>query len=408
MVKFFVEGNFFYAFCILTFFSFVLYFGTLAGFKNANSDFPNYYVSAQLLMDGNLNKAYSTAEFDKEIKKLNPNAQGLFVMYPPGTSVIMLPFLNNKLLDAKIIWVIFSTALIAILFYILIFLLGIKKWHTLFIIAGAGFNLVNDLILGQVYIFTVVVTIIAVVAIFRNKQITSGILLGIVASLKLYPLLFIPILFFKKKFKLAISLIIAFLIINLFVFYLCGADVFISFFESFKINYIQKKVAGIVPISIQYQSIEALKNILINTDSISDFSKNCMLIISKIWTPLWGLILASTLFLHRKSKHFLEISFACILLFLLVTEVGSATYHLLLIMPVFALIFYNRLISNKIQIVLFLWWFVIGFFPTIYLKLNIENLIFDFNRLWLLTVFCIVFFIGIYNSEKNLTKETVS
>ena len=402
MIKNFIQGNIFFAFCLISLLLFIIFFGTRAGFRNANSDFPNYYVSAKMLLNGTLDNAYKINEFNVEIKKLNPNAQGLFVMYPPATSIIMLPLLSYNLLEAKKIWVIISSIFIALILYLLIYSLGINKWHSFFIIAGAGFNLVNDLMLGQVYIFTVLFTTIAIILILRNKQITPGILLGVIASLKLFPLLFVPFFIFKKKYKLAFTLLGSFFMMNLCVFFLCGEDVFNSFFEAFKINYFQNKVAGITPISIQYQSLEAFKNIVIFSNSFSDFTKQSVLFISKIWAPFWAIILGTILILKRNSKHFLEISLSCILLFLLITEVGSASYHMLLIIPVLTLIFYTNLIGSKNQMALLFLWFIIGFFPTIYLKLSIENLFLDFNRLWLLTIFCLVVFTGFYNSNKNL------
>jgi len=405
MLKEFFQNNIFFTFCLLAFFSFVLFFGTAAGFKNANSDFPNYYVSTKMVLTGDLNEAYQTEKFNAEIKKLNPYAQGLFVMYPPATALIMLPLLNYTLLDAKKIWVVFSTFLFLLIFYLTTYIFKINKWYSFFIVAGVGFNLANDLMLGQVYIFTVFITLIALVSILKNKQFIPGVLLGIIASIKLFPLLFIPIFLIKKKFKLAMSLIVSFLIMNLLVFFLCGAEVFYSFFEAFKINYLQKKVAGVLPTSSQYQSIEAFKNSVLSKGSISGFTKNCVVFVSNVWSPLWFLLLVFTLFLKRTSNYFIEIGISGILLFLLITEVGSASYHMLLLIPALTLIFYNGFLNYKTKIALLFIWFAIGFFPTIYLKLEIDNLILNFNRLWLLSIFCIVSFIGIIVKSINLKQD---
>jgi hypothetical protein len=401
MKKLFIQKNILFSFCLIVFFSFVLFYGTFRGFKKADTDFPNYYVSSKMLLNGNLNKAYNTNEFNNEIKKENTNAQGLFVMYPPATALVMLPLLNYNLLDAKKIWVVFSTFLFLLIFYLTAHILNLNKRYSFFIVAGAGFNLVNDLMLGQVYIVTVFITLIALMAILKNKQFIPGILLGIIASIKLFPLLFIPVFLIKKKFKLAISVIVSFLLMNFLVFFLCDAEVFYSFFEAFKLNYLQKKVAGVLPTSSQYQSIEAFKNSVIASSSISDFTKNCLVFVSNVWSPLWFLILVFTLFLKRKSNCFIEIGISGILLFLLITEVGSASYHMLLLIPALILMFYNGLINHKTKIALLLIWFAIGFFPTVYLKVNFTNLFFDFNRLWLLVVFSLIYFYSLlfYKAE---------
>jgi len=405
MFREFFKNNLFFTFCLLAFFSFLAFFGTAAGFKNADTDFPNYYVSSKMFLNGNLNKAYNTNEFNNEIKKENTNAQGLFVMYPPATAFIMLPLLSYRLLEAKKIWVVFSTFLFLLIFYLTTHIFNINKWYSFFIVAGAGFNLANDLMLGQVYIFTVLITLIALDAILKNKQFIPGILLGVIASIKLFPLLFIPVFLIKKKFKLATSLIVSFLLMNLLVFFLCGAEVFYSFFEAFKINYLQKKVAGVLPTSYQYQSIEAFKNCVLSSSSISDITKNCVVFVSNIWMPVWFLLLVFTLFLKRKSKCFIEIGITGILLFLLITEVGSASYHMLLLIPALTLMFYIGLINYKTKIVLIIIWCAIGFFPTVYLKLEIDNLILNFNRLWLFSIFCIVSFVDIIDKNINLKQE---
>lgn len=401
MFREFFKNNLFFTFCLLAFFSFIVFFGTAAGFKNANTDFPNYYVSAKMALRSNLNEAYQTEKFNLEIKKLNPNAQGLFVMYPPATALIMLPLLNCSLLEAKKIWVVFSTFLFLLIFYLTAHIFNINKWYSFFIIAGAGFNLANDLMLGQVYIFTVLITLIAIDAILKNKQFVPGILLGVIASIKLFPLLFIPVFLIKKKFKLATSLIVSFLLMNLLVFFLCGAEVFYSFFEAFKINYLQKKVAGVLPTSYQYQSIEAFKNCVLSSSSISDFTKNCVVFVSNIWTPVWFLLLLFTLFVKRKSNCFIEIGIAGILLFLIITEVGSASYHMLLLIPALTLLFYNGILNHKTKFLLLIIWFAIGFFPTVYHKLNFQNLFSDYNRLWLLVVFSLLCFYSLLFIESE-------
>jgi hypothetical protein len=298
-----------------------------------------------------------------------------------------------------------------VLIYLIIhFKFGVNKWYSLFILTGAGFNLVNDLMLGQVYIFTVFITLIALIEILKNKQIIPGILLGMIASIKLFPLLFIPIFIIKKKYKISLSLISTFLIINLIVFHFSGESVFLSFLESFSNNYIQKNVADVLPFSIQYQSFEVYKNILIANDSISAVLKNVVEFVSFLWTPIWLLLISIVLFFYRKSDYFIEIGISLVLLFLLITEVGSASYHMLLIIPSLKVIFNTKFNSFQIKLSLLLVWILMGYLPTLISKIGFTNLFICFSRLWLLLSFIVMYCYclikhQLYNTSKNLNNK---
>jgi hypothetical protein len=406
MIKNLLHGKSFFIFCVVSVFLFFIYFGTKAGFQNSNTDFPNYYVSAKMLLKGNLNSAYNTQAFNLEIRKENLNAQGLFVMYPPATSIVMTPLIGFSLLNAKKIWILFSSFCCILIYLIIHFKFGVNKWCSLFILVGAGFNLANDLMLGQVYIFTVLLSLVAFSELLKNKYLLPGILFGFIASIKLFPILFLPVFIYKKKYVVAITLFSSFVFFNLIVFFFNGAEVFYSFIEAFNENYISKKVAGTLPTSTQYQSIEALKNKIILSNSYSVFIEQFVSLIAKTWSSIWILTIAIVIYVHKNSNHFIEISLSSILLFLLITEVGSASYHTLLLIPVLIMSLKNNYINKKANHLLLVIWMSMGYIPTIYLKLNLTNIVFDFNRLWMLSFFCLLFFIGIlYSIKKGNTKN---
>ena len=70
---------------------FLFWFGLKPGWNQTKTDFPNYYVSAQMMLNGKLTDAYNIEKFNQQIRLYNPEASGLFVMYPPPTALLMLP-----------------------------------------------------------------------------------------------------------------------------------------------------------------------------------------------------------------------------------------------------------------------------------------------------------------------------
>ena len=377
----------------------LLWFGIKAGWNKANTDFPNYYVSAQLLIKGHLADAYDVALFNTAIHEYNSEASGLFVMYPPTTSLLALGLTSFDLLNAKRIWILISLIAIVGIVFLLKSICNIDKTSASVFFLLSGFSLYNDLMLGQVYLVMLAFIILGWHALVQNKAILSGMSWGFVAAFKFLPLFFIPFLLFKKQYKITFFLLLSFIVIHLFTLVIGGTDAYNSFFQVFIDNYLHGKVANQTALSIQYQSMEALANLLSQHSHWHNWSVNLLKI---IWKVFWlGFVILLWL-KYFNSKYFLIVSLTSVTLILLLFENGSASYHLLFCL--FALMAFLQIVKDKCwKITLFLAYATIGFIPVLISLLHIDNLFVNFSRLWCLSLFAAIFFIGLLK-QPNFTK----
>jgi hypothetical protein len=377
----------------------LLWFGIKAGWNKANTDFPNYYVSAQLLIKGHLADAYDVALFNTAIHEYNSEASGLFVMYPPTTSLLALGLTSFDLLNAKRIWILISLIAIVGIVFLLKSICNIDKTSASVFFLLSGFSLYNDLMLGQVYLVMLAFILLGWIALVQNKAILSGMSWGFVAAFKFLPLFFIPFLLFKKQYKITFFLLLSFMVIHLFTLVIGGTDAYNSFFQVFIDNYLHGKVANQTALSIQYQSMEALANLLSQLSHWPNWSVNLLKI---IWKVIWLCFVILLWLKYFNSKYFLIVSLTSVTLILLLFENGSASYHLLFCL--FASMAFLQIVKDKCwKITLFLAYATIGFIPVLISLLHIDNLFVNFSRLWCLSLFAAIFFIGLLK-QPNFTK----
>lgn len=88
---------------------FLLWRGIIPAWKEVSTDFPNYYTSSRLLLEGkDLKKNYDDNWFAEQIHKYDIDEQGKFSPFPPSTAFIMVPFAIFEPLTAKRLWTIFN------------------------------------------------------------------------------------------------------------------------------------------------------------------------------------------------------------------------------------------------------------------------------------------------------------
>lgn len=375
---------------------FVFWFGLKPGWNQVESDFPNYYVSAKMLLEGNLQDAYSIEKFDAKIREYSPTARGLFVMYPPATALLMEPLCLLDILSAKRIWLIISLLLMVHSIFITSRLMHFTLFQSALIFLLAGFNLANDFMLGQIYTCMLWLLLIGWDSFINKKYIQSSLAWAVLAALKFLPLFFLPFLLYKKEYKTLMYFTIFFCLLQSIVLLQGGAAVFVAFAESFNSNYLSAQVANLVPTSVQYQSVKSLLNA---TMPLNGQYGIWHLAINYCWQFIWILWAVFTMIKFRNTLNFLMLAISNCILVLLLLEVGSATYHLLFCF--FPLLYVFQYASpNYCRAMLFLW-IMMGFFPTIQSKLLGSITLLSYSRLLLLVLFSFLFFWSLKPNNNN-------
>jgi hypothetical protein len=395
---------------------FQIYFGVIPGWKKITSDFPNYYVSAQLVREHkDLNLLYDNIAFDKKIKENGINASGQFIPYPPTDALLFLPFTIFKPLIAKRIWILLNIGFIFLCGFLI---QKISNWNyitSLNTILISGFALSNDLYLGQIYLFLTALLLTGYLFFTKRNNLIPSFCWGIIMALKYLPVIFLPALILKKNWKTVFGILSIFAAINLVGITICGTVVYKQFINKVFLFHITGSLPNEMIYSIKYQSWDSLFYNLFMYDSkynpqpVFDFQEGY--VFSKIVIYVF-LISMLIYFYHKtfKSKYFFETTAALSVFSLLFFEPGSATYHnLFLILPyIIILKFLINLNQQTHRFYFSVLFFSIGFLPTFLNKFhtfNGGNLFLSYNRLWMEMIFYFYsIFILLNLNKKNLLK----
>ena len=131
-------------FYILSALFFIIVF--LPSAKKINTDFPNYYVSANMFLDGtDMKKAYDNVEFNKQVLYYGIEDQFVsFVPYPPVNALLILPFARLEPLTAKLLWNIFNIFFFLFSIHLISKISGLNFFLTGIIFFVSGYAFVNN------------------------------------------------------------------------------------------------------------------------------------------------------------------------------------------------------------------------------------------------------------------------
>lgn len=386
-------------------------FGVIAGWNKIVSDFPNYYVSSKLISTNrNALILYNDSIFNKEVNAAGIKAQGQFSLYPPPTAFIMLPLTIFNPVIAKRLWLVINLLLLVSCVCMITQIVSISWLWASNSLLLFGFCLTNDLMLGQVYLFMLTLTLGGYLLLENRKGPAGAFLWGMVMSLKYYTFVFIPVFFIKKEYKMVVGLLASFFIINLIGLYFLGLPVYTYFVDEIFLKHLQGRIIGQTAFSIQFQSIESLLNNLFIKDVQwnpnpyfeSSILFKCLKIVFYLAPVYFSMLIIRR---YRKHFYFIEVSSSVLLTLLLLLEPGSATYHMILLG--FPLILAIKVWINTPQ-QNFIYYLVsiifgIGFLSVLFNYLaayfNLP-LLFQYNRLWMLTLFFIALLCGFWQGNK--------
>jgi len=376
-----------------------LRYGVLPGWQNINSDFPNYYTSSRLLLEGkDLSLVYDDQWFQQKIHEFGIAERGKFSPFPPATVFIMTPVALLSPLIAKRVFLLINVIVLIFTAFIFTKISHFNFTESLNIIMLSGAALINNFLLGQFYLILLLLVTLGYLFVTKKEgnEYLAGIYWGIAAVLKYFPLVFVPILLLRKKWKALFTLLIAILALNIIAYRYCGQEVYKQYFNNIFIKHINGQLSSQSEYSAQFQSWNALlKNIFV-FDPVEN--KAPLINSTAAFYAIRGFIELSFLFFSfyiiyriRKEKDFFPKAIILLSVLVFVLSPASATYHLLLLSLPFLLLLNltTNHSSTSIKLLFILLYVGIGFSPFIFNKIRIENagVFFAFYRLWLIIIF---------------------
>lgn len=372
-------------------------FGLRPAWNNINSDFPNYYTSSRLLTEGkDLSKIYNDEWFAQQIKNYGINEKGKYSPFPPPTILVMTPFAFFDPITAKRIFIIVNLFILLWTAYVFKRISTFNYINCLNIILLSGAAIINNFLLGQMYLLLLFIVSLGYFYLRKDDAYPTGYLWGIGAAVKYFPIIYIPILVIKKKWKGLISLIITIILINLLTIIFTGIDIYAQFFNKVLFSHINGELSSQSKYAIQFQSWNSFLRILFIQDPI----ENKMPLINSPFAFSIARILIYTFFICitafviyrvKDNKNLLLYSSAILTLLLLVISPASATYHLLILVFPFILLLSKSLDQKReaYSIIFISIYILTAYLPFVISKVPFlkDNLLFSFYRLWLLVIF---------------------
>src|SRR6201997_3455450 len=201
-----------------------LWKGLLPGWRALNTDFPNYYVAAQLIRAHYcLDRLYDWIWFQRIAGTFGIEHQLVgFLGLTPFSALPVIPFSWLPVLEAKHAWLLCNVAILAVAVYMLSRQCGLSYRRTWLIALCAVIPLRTSFLLGQMHILVLALLVAAFVFHMRGLQIASGCCVALAAALKVYPIFFFVYFLVKKRWKafnaavlcLALCVLVSYLIVG--------------------------------------------------------------------------------------------------------------------------------------------------------------------------------------------------
>src|SRR5215471_15897533 len=158
------------------------------GWSQMGTDFPNYYTAAMATRHGEpLRLFYDWKWFQRQIHYAGIDHQlGGYIPHTPAT---MLPFIPLTLLrpqDAKRAWLVLELLFLAASIVLLARLSGLSTLEVLVLALLAHAAVGNNFLIGQYYVFVLLLLTCGIWCLVRGKEMWGGALMGVIFALKLY------------------------------------------------------------------------------------------------------------------------------------------------------------------------------------------------------------------------------
>jgi Glycosyltransferase family 87 len=186
------------------------------GWRDLNTDFPNYYTAAVLVRQGQpLHNYYDWTWFQRQMGYAGVDHQlGNYNPHTPLTMLPLIPLTRLAPLPAKHVWLICNLFFLSITVWLLSSMTRISV-ERVWLMAFCGyFSLRTNFLFGQYYVFLLFLLTFAFYCLDRKKDVESGLLAGLAFGLKLYGGPFLLYFIFKSKWKAALGMMAAVILLG--------------------------------------------------------------------------------------------------------------------------------------------------------------------------------------------------
>lgn len=319
--------------------------------KKINTDFPNYYVSANMFLDGkDLKTGYDNVEFNKQVLFYGIEDQFVsFVPYPPVNALLMLPLARLEPLTAKLFWNIFNIIFFLLCVYFTSKISELNFFLTGILFFASGYAFVNNFFFGQAYLLVLMLFTASVYFLYKEKDIPAALLFSLSVLLKFYTVFFLLLFLCRKKLRFVSASISFIIFLNLIVFSITGWDLNLFYYTTVMPR-ISDGWVGTVYASEFQSVVSMLHTFFYSEPSLNPYplTESPQLYYIFKYVFYFGILFASAFTVlnsdPKKDNFKLQISIFCFVCMLLLPV--NASYQYVILIPAIAILV-SHFISEK-------------------------------------------------------------
>ncbi len=318
--------------------------GVVPALEGVNTDFPNYYTSARLVVGGlDVSRLYDDDWFQEQIRQYGMDQMGKFSPFPPVTALVMIPLTFLSPANALRVWTFLDLAMLAYA-VLLVNRIAAKPWYWgTALVLFSGHALANNFKFGQIYLGLTLLMLIGYLSWIQGKSTRSGIAFGIGAAVKYFPIIVLIEFAQRRQWKLMAWFLVTVGLITLLGVTIIGFDVHVQFLQTVLGRHLSGDIQD--PFSPTFQSWNSLfRRIFIydpirNPTPLVNSALGYGMALASVYISTVLFLAAGLIQARRKSESFADsVQFALVCIGGLLLLPASATYHFLLLVPPLAIL----------------------------------------------------------------------
>ena len=255
--------------------AFVFHKGVVPALSEITADFPGYFISARIVIDGqDTQRLYDDDWFRQQIRRYgleDAKNPGKFAPFPPPTALLLVPLARCEPLTALRIVTAVSVLCVICSIFLLARILAWSPVDSALFILSSGLAIIGGLRCGQPYMLISMFCILGYYLYLERKPWLAGVCLGLFVPIKYFPVIILAYFAFRKEWKVVMGGAAAIAVVGLVSIGVLGWKVHEIFFLSVFGNHLVGRLSlqdHTVPFTAVYQSLDTLFDRLFVLDPV--------------------------------------------------------------------------------------------------------------------------------------------
>ncbi|HVO47872.1 MAG TPA: glycosyltransferase family 87 protein [Steroidobacteraceae bacterium] len=180
--------------------------GVIPALSRVDTDFPNYYTSARIALEGGaVERFYDDAWFQEQIHRHGMDELGQFSPFPPPTALLLMPLARLQPLTALRIVTVVSLLSLAVAIVLLARILQWRAWTAALFVLLSGHAIHTGLRFGQPYILMSALCILGYYLYQKGRPVLAGVVLAVFVPIKYFPATVIGCMALQRQWRVLLA-----------------------------------------------------------------------------------------------------------------------------------------------------------------------------------------------------------